>query len=71
MLSLVSPLLKKSIVIQLFNITVYKFQAKFWYKLPFETRLCIIKNTKPKALSVTKHVKRDYRKTAILNSMRK
>nr|WET18073.1 non-structural protein 3b [Canine coronavirus] len=71
MLSLVSPLLKKSIVIQLFNITVYKFKAKFWYKLPFETRLLIIKHTKPKASSVTKQVKRDYRKTAILNSMRK
>nr|ULF47977.1 MAG: nonstructural protein 3b [Canine coronavirus] len=55
----------------MFNITVYKFKAKFWYKLPFETRLLIIKHTKPKAASVTKQVKRDYRKTAILNSMRK
>ncbi|QPI18716.1 nonstructural protein 3b [Raccoon dog acute diarrhea syndrome coronavirus] len=71
MLSLVSPLLNKSIVIQLFNITVYKFKAKVWYKLPFQTRLRIIKHTKPKAASVTKQVKQDYRKIAILNSMRK
>nr|UQE85385.1 ORF3b [raccoon dog coronavirus] len=55
----------------MFNITVYKFKAKFWCKLPFETRLRIIKHTKPKAAIVTKQVKRDYRKTAILNSMRK
>nr|ACJ63244.1 nsp 3b [Canine coronavirus]CAI2706365.1 hypothetical protein CECOV1022_KMIHEFJN_00005 [Canine coronavirus] len=71
MLNLVSLLLKKSIVIQLFDITVYKFKAKFWYKLPFETRLRIIEQTKPKALSATKQLKRDYRKIAILNSMRK
>nr|QQA04977.1 ORF3b protein [Canine coronavirus] len=71
MLNLVSLLLKKSIVIQLFDITVYKFKAKFWYKLPFETRLRIINNTKPKTLSVVKHKKKDYRKIAILNATRK
>nr|AAR88614.1 non-structural protein 3b [Canine coronavirus] len=71
MLNLVSLLLRKSIVIQLFNITVYNFKAKYWYKLPFETRLRIIKNTKPKTLSVVKRKKKDYRKIAILNATRK
>nr|UZV41951.1 MAG: ORF3b [Feline coronavirus] len=69
-----SWILKSRLIIRLFNITVYEFCAKSWYKLPFSVRLRIINNTKPKTVSNIKHRKRavpDYRKIAILNAARK
>nr|QNF22657.1 accessory protein 3b [Feline coronavirus] len=69
-----SWILKSRLIIRLFNITVYDFCAKSWYKLPFAIRLRIIYNTKPKTASTIKSRKRvapDYRKIAILNAVRK
>ncbi|ACT10929.1 non-structural protein 3b [Feline coronavirus UU16] len=69
-----SWILKSRLIIRLFNITVYDFCAKSWYKLPFVVRLRIINNTKPKTASTIKRRKRvvlDYRRTAILNAARK
>nr|QDM36989.1 non-structural protein 3b [Feline coronavirus] len=69
-----SWLLRSRLIIRLFNITVYDFCAKNWYKLPFAVRLRIINNTKPKTASTIKRRKRvvpDYRKIAILNASRK
>nr|AIL54211.1 3b [Feline coronavirus] len=67
-------ILKISLIIRLFNITVYDFCAKSWYKLPFAIRLRIINNTKPKIASTIKRRRRlapNYRKIAILNAARK
>nr|AIL54212.1 3b [Feline coronavirus] len=67
-------ILKISLIIRLFNITVYDFCVKSWYKLPFAIRLRIINNTKPKIASTIKRRKRlapNYRKIAILNAARK
>ncbi|ADC35463.1 non-structural protein 3b [Feline coronavirus UU34] len=69
-----SWILKSRLIIRLFNITVYDFCAKSWYKLPFAVRLRIISNTKPKTSSTIKRRRRvviDYRKIAILNAARK
>nr|AIL54187.1 3b [Feline coronavirus]AIL54190.1 3b [Feline coronavirus] len=69
-----SWILKSRLIIRLFNITVYDFCAKTWYKLPFAVRLRIINNTKPKTASTIKRRKRialDYRRIAILNAARK
>nr|AIL54133.1 3b [Feline coronavirus] len=69
-----SWILKRHLIIRLFNITVYDFCAKTWYKLPFAARLRIINNTKPKTASTIKRRKRvvpDYRRIAILNASRK
>nr|ACI13528.1 non-structural protein 3b [Feline coronavirus] len=68
-----SWILKSRLIIRLFNITVYDFCAKSWYKLPFAVRLRIINNTKPKTASTIKRkrVVTDYRRIAILNAARK
>nr|ACR10370.1 accessory protein 3b [Feline coronavirus] len=69
-----SWILKSRLIIRLFNITVYYFSSKNWYKLPFAVRLRIINNTKPKTARTTKRRRRvftDYRKIAILNAARK
>nr|AIL54121.1 3b [Feline coronavirus]AIL54127.1 3b [Feline coronavirus]AIL54130.1 3b [Feline coronavirus]AIL54136.1 3b [Feline coronavirus] len=69
-----SWILKSHLIIRLFNITVYDFCAKTWYKLPFAARLRIINNTKPKTASTIKRRKRvvpDYRRIAILNASEK
>lgn len=69
-----SWILKSRLIIRLFNITVYNFSAKNWYKLPFAVRQRIINNTKPKTAGTIKRRKRvapDYRKIAILNAARK
>ncbi|ACT10856.1 non-structural protein 3b [Feline coronavirus RM] len=69
-----SWVLRSRLIIRLFNITVYDFCAKNWYKLPFAVRLRIINNTKPKITRTIKRKSRvviDYRKTAILNAARK
>nr|AIN55816.1 accessory protein 3b [Feline coronavirus]AIN55818.1 accessory protein 3b [Feline coronavirus]AIN55822.1 accessory protein 3b [Feline coronavirus]AIN55824.1 accessory protein 3b [Feline coronavirus]AIN55826.1 accessory protein 3b [Feline coronavirus] len=67
-------ILQSRLIIRLFNITVYDFCAKSWYKLPFAVRLRIINNTKPKTASTIKRRRRaipDYRRIAILNAARK
>nr|AIN55972.1 accessory protein 3b [Feline coronavirus] len=67
-------ILKSRLILRLFNITVYDFCGKTWYKLPFAVRLRIVNNTKPKTASTIKRRRRfvtDYRKIAILNAARK
>nr|AIL54210.1 3b [Feline coronavirus] len=67
-------ILKCRLIIQLFNITVYDFSAKSWYKLPFAVRLRIVNNTKPRTASTIKRRRRiviDYRRIAILNAAEK
>ncbi|ACT10918.1 non-structural protein 3b [Feline coronavirus UU15] len=67
-------ILKSRLIIRLFNITVYDFCAKNWYKLPFAVRLRIINNTKPRTASIIKRrrgVAIDYRRIAIINASRK
>nr|ACI13501.1 non-structural protein 3b [Feline coronavirus]ACI13512.1 non-structural protein 3b [Feline coronavirus]ACI13516.1 non-structural protein 3b [Feline coronavirus]ACI13524.1 non-structural protein 3b [Feline coronavirus]ACI13544.1 non-structural protein 3b [Feline coronavirus] len=69
-----SWILRSRLIIRLFNITVYDFCAKNWYKLPFAVRLRIVDNTKPRTASTIKRRRRvvtDYRKIAILNAARK
>nr|ACI13508.1 non-structural protein 3b [Feline coronavirus]ACI13540.1 non-structural protein 3b [Feline coronavirus]ACI13576.1 non-structural protein 3b [Feline coronavirus]ACI13588.1 non-structural protein 3b [Feline coronavirus] len=69
-----SWILRSRLIIRLFNITVYDFCAKNWYKLPFAVRLRIVDNTKPRTASTIKRRKRvapDYRRIAILNAARK
>nr|UZV42014.1 MAG: ORF3b [Feline coronavirus]UZV42061.1 MAG: ORF3b [Feline coronavirus] len=69
-----SWILRSRLILRLFNITVYDFCAKNWYKLPFAVRQRIINNTKPKTASTIKRRKRVvpyYRKIAILNAVRK
>nr|ACR10343.1 accessory protein 3b [Feline coronavirus] len=69
-----SWILKSRLIIRLFNITVYDFCARSWYKLPFAVILRIINNTKPKTAKTIKRRRRvviDYRKIAILNAARK
>nr|AIN55969.1 accessory protein 3b [Feline coronavirus] len=69
-----SWILKSRLILRLFNITVYDFCGKTWYKLPFAVRLRIINNTKPKTTSTIKRRRRaviDYRRIAILNAARR
>nr|AIL54181.1 3b [Feline coronavirus]AIL54184.1 3b [Feline coronavirus] len=69
-----SWILKSRLIIRLFNITVYDFCAKNWYKLPFAVRLRIVNNTKPRITSTIKRRRRvviDYRRIAILNATAK
>nr|QVG59931.1 accessory protein 3b [Feline coronavirus] len=69
-----SWILKSRLIIRLFNISVYDFCAKNWYKLPFAVRLRIINNTKPRTAGTIKRKRRaviDYRRIAILNASRK
>nr|AIL54199.1 3b [Feline coronavirus] len=67
-------ILKSRLIVRLFNITVYDFCAKNWYKLPFAVRLRIVNNTKPRTASTIIRRRRvvvDYRRIAILNAERK